>query len=82
MASEQCPITSTPTNAGGQIDASVGKDFKQKLRYAYTPVMHTSIPHASCALLALSRQAVTDPIMDKTLPCWRCARVVRLQSTT
>jgi hypothetical protein len=81
MASEQCPISPTPTDAGGQIDASVGKDSQQKLRYTYTPVMGTSIPHAPCAFIELSRQAVTNPNMDTTFPCHRCARVVRLQST-
>ena len=81
MTSDQCPLSPTPPNAGGQIDASVAKDSRQKLRYTYTFIMGTGIPNASCAVIELSRQAVTDPIRDKTLACPRCARVVRLQST-
>jgi hypothetical protein len=81
MPDTECPIKSNPPSVGGQIDARVGNDARQHLRYTFTPVMDTSIPYAACALLELSRQAVTDPIMDQTLPCRNCARVLRLQST-
>ncbi len=82
MTGEQCPISPTPSNAGGQIDASVGKDGKQKLRFTFTPVNGTGKLKAPCAFIELSKQAVTKPNMDETLACRRCMRAVRLQSTT
>jgi len=80
MTGEQCPISPTPSNAGGQIDVSVGKGGTQKLRFTFTPVQGVGDPAAPCAFHAVSQQAVANPNMDKTLACGRCRRAIRLQT--
>jgi hypothetical protein len=75
-----CPIRDQPANAGGYMDACVGEQAEPAFQFSYTPENGTGDPHAPCAFLALSQQALAHQEIDRTQACHRCARVVRVQS--
>jgi hypothetical protein len=75
-----CPFCDQPANEGGHMDASVGEQGAAVLQFRYTPEQGTADPHAPCAFLALSQQALTQQEIDRTQACRRCARVIRVYS--
>jgi hypothetical protein len=78
---KRCPIRPTPADAGGQIDARVGKGLQQHLHFTFTPMgMGSGDPQAACAFLELSKRATRETTFDATLACRRCNRAIRLQS--
>jgi hypothetical protein len=62
------------------MDASIGEQGVAVLQFRYTPEQDTADPHAPCAFLALSQQALTQQEIDRTQACHRCARVIRVYS--
>jgi hypothetical protein len=75
-----CPIRDQPANEGGHMDASVGENGARVFEFRYTPEHGTGDPHARCAFLALSRQALAHEEIDRTQACRQCGRVVRVHS--
>jgi hypothetical protein len=74
-----CPFRDQPANEGGHMDASGGENGAPVLQFRYTPVQGTGDPHAQCAFLALSKQALAHQEIDRTQACRRCTRVIRVQ---
>ena len=77
-----CPIGLAPQHAGGQIDASVGKNLDQKMRITFTSASGQGDPYEACALLGLVKKTKDTPTLDMTQACRRCVRAVRVQSAT
>jgi hypothetical protein len=75
-----CPFRDQPANEGGHMDASIGEHGAAVFQFRYTPEQGTGDPHAPCAFLALSQQALAQQEIDRTQACHRCARVVRVHS--
>jgi hypothetical protein len=81
-----CPFCDQPANEGGHMDASVGEHAEAVFEFRYTPQQGTGDPHARCAFLALSQQALAHQLaheqIDRTQACRRCTRAVRVHSVT
>ena len=77
-----CPISPAPQHAGGQIDASVGKNLGQKMRITFASAFGQGDPYEACALIGLVKTAKDTPTIDITQACRRCLRAVRVQSVT
>jgi hypothetical protein len=75
-----CPFRDQPANEGGHMDASIGEHGAPVLQFRYTLENGAGDPHAPCAFLALSQQAIAQQEIDRTQACRRCARVVRVHS--
>jgi hypothetical protein len=75
-----CPIDSALHNAGGQIDASVGKNLGQKMRITFASPFGQGDPYEDCALIGLVKTAKDTPSLDMTQACRRCSRAIRVQS--
>jgi hypothetical protein len=75
-----CPIGLAPQHAGGQIDASVGKNLGQKMRITFASAFGQGDPYETCALIGLVKTAKDNPTIDITQACRRCLRAVRVQS--
>ena len=75
-----CPFCNQPANEGGHMDASIGEHAEPVFQLTYTPAHGTGDPHAPCAFLALSQQALAQQEIDCTQTCRRCARVVGVHS--
>ena len=68
-------MSAAPHNAGGQIDASVGKNLGQKMRITFASPFGQGDPYEVCALLGLVKKKDT-PILDMTQECRRGLRAV------
>jgi hypothetical protein len=77
-----CPLGLAPQNAGGQIDAAVGKNLGQKMKITFAPALGQGDPSGACALICLVKIAKDTPTLDITQACRRCLRAVRVQSAT
>jgi hypothetical protein len=75
-----CPFCDQPAHQGGHMDASIGEHGARVFEFRYTPEHSAGDPHARCAFLALSKQALANEDIDRTQACRRCARVVRVHS--
>src|SRR5437016_2141205 len=75
-----CPFRDQPANEGGHRDARIGENAAPVFQFRYTPEEGTGDPHARCAFLALTRQALAQQEIDRTQVCRRCARVIRVHS--
>ena len=62
------------------MDASIGEHAQPVFQLTYTPAYGTGDPHAPCAFLALSQQALAQQEIDSPQRCRRCARVVGIHS--
>jgi hypothetical protein len=62
------------------MDASIGEHAEAVFQLTYTPASGTGHPHAPCAFLALSQQALAQQEIDSTQTCRRCARVIGIHS--
>ena len=82
VQTSSCPLALAPLNAGGHIDASVGKNLDQKMRITFTSASGQGDPYEACALLGLVKKTQDTPTLDMTQACRRCVRAVRVQSAT
>jgi hypothetical protein len=62
------------------MDASIGEHAEAVFQLTYTPASGMGHPHAPCAFLALSQQALAQQEIDSTQTCRRCARVIGIHS--
>jgi hypothetical protein len=82
VQTSSCPLALAPLNAGGHIDASVGKNLDQKMRITFPSAFGQGDPYEACALIGLVKKTKDTPTLDMTQACRRCVRAVRVQSAT
>jgi hypothetical protein len=80
VQTSSCPLGLAPQNAGGHIDASVGKNLGQKMRITFASPFGQGDPYEDCALIGLVKTAKDTPSLDMTQACRRCSRAIRVQS--